>query len=55
MLPVAASILGAPRTDLSLIDVAQQVLEFARRPLRVAAGRQMFVDDWEVVERTETP
>lgn len=49
MLPVAISILGLPRTDMSLIETVEIVLRKSDRPLRVAVGREMFVDDWEVV------
>ncbi|KXT00835.1 hypothetical protein AC578_985 [Pseudocercospora eumusae] len=55
MLPVVASLVAAPRSDLCLIDVVKRILEFSKRPTRVATGRQMFVDDWDVVERTRTP
>lgn len=55
MLPVVASLVGLPRTDLCLIEMAKKILEYSRRPTRVATGRQMFVGDWDVVERTRTP
>ncbi|EME42539.1 hypothetical protein DOTSEDRAFT_73403 [Dothistroma septosporum NZE10] len=55
MLPVAASMLGLPGTDLSLIANAEEVLRISKRHLRVSTGRQMWLDDWELVERTRTP
>lgn len=52
MLPVAISLMGLPGTDLSLIGTAKTVLGESGRHMRVATGREMFVEGWEMVERT---
>ncbi|KAK4613947.1 hypothetical protein CLAFUW4_09096 [Fulvia fulva] len=49
MLPVGASVVGGPGTDLSLIETAQTVLRYSGRPLCVATGRQMFEDDYQIL------
>ncbi|KAF2160587.1 hypothetical protein M409DRAFT_70333 [Zasmidium cellare ATCC 36951] len=49
VLPVAVSIMGLPGTDCSLVASVETMLRQSGRPLRVASGRQMFVEDWEVV------
>lgn len=49
MLPVAVSVLGLPGTDLALIQSIEAILKKSQRPLRVATGKHMFVEDWEMV------
>lgn len=49
-LPVVASLLGKPRTDLSLINIAIKALQHAKIPTRVATGRQMWEPPWDFLE-----
>lgn len=46
---MAMSVLSLPGTDLSLIESVKAVLKTSSRPLRVATGKQMFTDGWEMV------
>ncbi|KAI8715835.1 hypothetical protein NCS52_01092100 [Fusarium sp. LHS14.1] len=43
-LPVVGTIIGAPGSDLLLVDVVKNALERAGRPTRVLTGRNMFPD-----------
>jgi len=43
-LPMAVSLLGAPETDLELIEMTEGFLKHAKRSSRVQTGRTMFGD-----------
>jgi hypothetical protein len=44
-LPVAVSLLGAPGTDLELIEMTEGFLQHTNRSTRVLTGRTMFGDN----------
>ncbi|KAJ5715484.1 amidase [Penicillium malachiteum] len=41
-LPIAASVIGAPGTDLILADLVQKGMEFANLPMKLKTGRFMY-------------
>lgn len=41
-LPVLVNVVGAPGTDLSLLEAVEKVMKFSKRPLSVRTGKRMF-------------